>query len=225
MSGGKLTVTSIRIGDQDLNAAGNSNLRVALDGGVMLSGANTFQIVESVEVDDVRGSMTGSWSSLPASLWTTYTGEVVGDRDVWGMQVELDADFNRGTLDAASASGNQADLTGPSSVGYISLTNVNTGNLLQLRLGMDAASVGPSNLDHSRPVGRLWSKSVMLRMSGATAGGIGGIPPATSPPVAGRSTACARWSGNPPASGCSSPAARSFPGNAAHGGSGIGSPR
>jgi len=133
----------------DLINANNSTLQVALDGGVMLSGTDTFQIVESVEVDEVRGSVTGSWSSLPASLWTVYTGEdgeEVDDRDVWGVQIELDAEYNRGTLNAATI-GNEAVLTGPSSVGFIDLTNVNTGSLLQLRLGMDAASVGDSNLD------------------------------------------------------------------------------
>jgi len=135
----------VQSSDHAFNAAGNSHFQVALDGGVMLSGTNAFQIVESVEVDDVRGSVTGDWGNVPGALWTTYTGEVVGSRDVWGVQIELDEDFNRGTLNASTI-GNQLILSASSSVGYIGLNTVDLGNPLQLRLGIDPASIGASNL-------------------------------------------------------------------------------
>jgi len=111
-----------------------SVLQVGLDGGVMLSGSNSFDLITMG-----TGNVTGSWTTVPGQLWTQTT-----DND--GVSITLDTDFNRGTLDASNL-GNQAVLTGPSSTGYIDLTNVNTGSLLQLRLDMDVDSVGVSNLN------------------------------------------------------------------------------
>ncbi len=69
-------------GNDPEGTEGDANLRVALDGGVMLSGESGYTLIES-------GSIDGSWHSEPSELWTR-------NHDNNNVNIELNTDVKRG---------------------------------------------------------------------------------------------------------------------------------
>ena len=115
-----------------LDVAGNSTLQVALNAGVMLSGSNSFQII-----DVETGTVTGTWQNAPTALWTQTTNSS-------GVSVSLNSSFNRGSIDATIFD-TTTNLSLASTIGFVDLQGVS--NPLLLRLGLDSSSIAGNNLE------------------------------------------------------------------------------
>ncbi len=111
-----------------------SNLRRAghlvakLNGGVLLSGTNQFNLVQSVNT--MALDEYSAWTGTPGDLWT-YSGNVL-DGGTYYERITLDA--NQGTLDTAIEK-NHLDIAN-STYGHIDLSNVGS----TLDIGLEFAS-------------------------------------------------------------------------------------
>ncbi len=126
----------------------NVKLKVGLDGGVLLSGRNAFNLLEAPSLG------AESWTSTPGALWTVGTAnDVNGTRDA--VQITLDSGEKKGTTidaalwpDPAAVSLSFAD----AAYGYVEMENVTgslkinlditQGSILALLAALDAADIG-----------------------------------------------------------------------------------
>ncbi len=125
LDNGSSHITTIQAsGSQPLTG----ELRAGLRGGVMLSGVNSFHLLEAA-------SFSGGWTATPSALWTTdIANNINGTRDA--VRIALDSEYNQGTLDVALAK-NRLDLS-ELKIGYVNLSNVGS----TLEIGLDFGDAG-----------------------------------------------------------------------------------
>ncbi len=136
-------------------------LRVGLRGGVMLSGVNSFHLLEAA-------SFSGSWGTTPGGLWTTdIANDINGTRDA--VRVTLNNSDNKGTLSRGGG------VTFASSAyGYVALSGVALNEPLKLHLDITGGTL--ANLtDALTAAGIIWQAGsggydLMLTLDPATSG-------------------------------------------------------
>ncbi len=111
-------ITLINNGNSGAVLRTGATLEVGLNGGVLLSGTNTFTILTRPSGTDT------AWGSGPGALWTDSTGTTKNT-----LKVSLAAGADKGTLDAT---GSGSVSFGASNYGYVDLTHVNLAQPLEL---------------------------------------------------------------------------------------------
>lgn len=105
-----------------------SNLDVSLRGGVLLSGTNTFTLIQRISGTDT------AWGTGPGALWTDST---TGNKSA--IRVTLAGAADKGSLDCSLNTSTSFTAT---AYGYLDLTNVDTGKPLEIALELGAGTLG-----------------------------------------------------------------------------------